>query len=245
MVFKSIRFLLIVALTAFTLHAHAIIMDQGNYTTDTDSRLDWLDVTLTRAESYNTVNERISTSGDLYGWRFATGDEVVTLLYNWGLLTGPASTTSNGAPMWQETEINNQLTHVVIKTLGDTKQAAHDDFSTSPPATTELDGQAIFTTGWIADVALIGTANEQHNNFMIHDGDFTWTSSNEDVTSPDWVEMYSATFPFPVDDSGNVDIGSFLVRLSVVPVPASVWLFSSGLIGIIGIARRKKAYETV
>ena len=28
---------------------------------------------------------------------------------------------------------------------------------------------------------------------------------------------------------------------SVVPVPASVWLFGSGLIGLIGIARRKKA----
>jgi len=26
-----------------------------------------------------------------------------------------------------------------------------------------------------------------------------------------------------------------------VPVPAAVWLFGSGLIGLIGIARRKKA----
>ena len=34
--------------------------------------------------------------------------------------------------------------------------------------------------------------------------------------------------------------GHYLVRTSVVPVPAAVWLFGSGLIGIIGIARRKK-----
>jgi hypothetical protein len=31
------------------------------------------------------------------------------------------------------------------------------------------------------------------------------------------------------------------MRISAVPVPAAVWLFGSGLIGLIGIARRKKA----
>ena len=85
MVFKLIRLLFIVALIAFTSHAHAIIIDEGIYTTDTDSGLDWLDVTQTIAESYNTVNARISASGDLYGWRFAAGDEVVTLFYNFQL----------------------------------------------------------------------------------------------------------------------------------------------------------------
>jgi hypothetical protein len=29
--------------------------------------------------------------------------------------------------------------------------------------------------------------------------------------------------------------------ISVVPVPAAVWLFGSGLLGLIGISRRKKA----
>jgi hypothetical protein len=34
---------------------------------------------------------------------------------------------------------------------------------------------------------------------------------------------------------------SFTVATSVVPVPAAVWLFGSGLLGLVGIARRKKA----
>ena len=33
--------------------------------------------------------------------------------------------------------------------------------------------------------------------------------------------------------------GAFQVTIEPVPVPAAVWLFGSGLIGLIGIARRK------
>jgi hypothetical protein len=36
------------------------------------------------------------------------------------------------------------------------------------------------------------------------------------------------------------DINTF-ARFSPVPVPAAVWLFGSGLVGLVGIARRKKA----
>jgi len=35
-----------------------------------------------------------------------------------------------------------------------------------------------------------------------------------------------------------IDLGA---PLTTVPVPAAVWLFGSGLLGLIGVARRKKA----
>ena len=38
----------------------------------------------------------------------------------------------------------------------------------------------------------------------------------------------------------NIGSGNSLVVTSVVPVPAAVWLFGSGLFGLIGIARRRK-----
>ncbi len=45
--------------------------------------------------------------------------------------------------------------------------------------------------------------------------------------------------------SVNVDIGSGnsmeVLSISTVPIPAAVWLFGSGLLGLLGIARRKKA----
>ena len=41
--------------------------------------------------------------------------------------------------------------------------------------------------------------------------------------------------------SSQGDAGHYLVQTSPVPVPAAVWLFGSGLLGLIGIARSKKA----
>jgi hypothetical protein len=43
------------------------------------------------------------------------------------------------------------------------------------------------------------------------------------------------------DIEGNIFTASFDIQSSVVPVPPAVWLFGSGLIGLIGVARRKKA----
>lgn len=40
----------------------------------------------------------------------------------------------------------------------------------------------------------------------------------------------------------NAEQGVALVRLSAVPIPAAVWLFDSGLVGLSGLARRKKAW---
>lgn len=41
--------------------------------------------------------------------------------------------------------------------------------------------------------------------------------------------------------ANRLDLGLDGVSLVVIPVPASVWLFGSGLLGLVGIARRKKA----
>ncbi len=40
--------------------------------------------------------------------------------------------------------------------------------------------------------------------------------------------------------NGDVQVWAVFSNTAVVPVPAAVWLFSSGLLGLIGIARRKK-----
>ena len=39
----------------------------------------------------------------------------------------------------------------------------------------------------------------------------------------------------------NPGLDAWDIQLTTVPVPAAVWLFGSGLVGLIGVARRKKA----
>ena len=49
------------------------------------------------------------------------------------------------------------------------------------------------------------------------------------------------------DQNGDIDDGYYMtfgidgVSLSPVPLPPALWLFGSGLLGLIGIARRRKA----
>lgn len=67
------------------------------------------------------------------------------------------------------------------------------------------------------------------------------TCSSVNCDSGTYTLTYTATVP---DDGstnfGNVHYGLNLVgTISSVPVPAAAWLFGSGLLGLVGVARRK------
>lgn len=63
------------------------------------------------------------------------------------------------------------------------------------------------------------------------------------VTDVGWLAMGVGEIQFlgVMAESGGIDGGYVLTDYSPVPVPAAAWLFSSGLIGLIGFSRRKKA----
>lgn len=63
------------------------------------------------------------------------------------------------------------------------------------------------------------------------------TSLFVSLTAPGFETGGAATIGDPLDLSS----GAFSGSLSIVPVPAAAWLFGSGLLGLIGMARRKKA----
>lgn len=44
-----------------------------------------------------------------------------------------------------------------------------------------------------------------------------------------------------IDSSGRLTLENFVVSNTVVPIPAAAWLFGSGLLGLISIARKKAA----
>ena len=49
------------------------------------------------------------------------------------------------------------------------------------------------------------------------------------------------TAPFPGQNAAFDFTSITASNASVIPVPAAVWLFGSGLLGLVGVARRRKA----
>ena len=69
-------------------------------------------------------------------------------------------------------------------------------------------------------------------------------STSSCSASSNWTLDYSAVVP--VGDPSGFGGTPYTLHLSnpshtVVPVPAAAWLFGSGLVGLVGVARRKKA----
>ena len=134
-----------------------------------------------------------------------------------------------------------------------------------------LDFRFYDSTGTRIGLVTYGTASTNYLSDIISPADPTWhlneltegallnldlgitdilSNITIDETSIDSVTMYfrtytsyygSATAELWVDnvcvDQGDVCVADS----SVVPVPAAVWLFGSGLLGLVGVARRKKA----
>ena len=47
-------------------------------------------------------------------------------------------------------------------------------------------------------------------------------------------------FGFAIESANGTVVSTDFINTAVVPVPAAAWLFGSGLVGLLGIARRKK-----
>ena len=62
------------------------------------------------------------------------------------------------------------------------------------------------------------------------------------IKQEEWATHDSRDFTYVEDHTFGNNIDLLLYKdVAVVPVPAAVWLFGSGLLGLVGVARRKKA----
>lgn len=108
------------------------------------------------------------------------------------------------------------------------------------PAVSEVDNFALRyldNTGGIL-------ADSMPQNFGGTINSSTWTTITYDLgivpvgAVAAFLEFSQAIGPF---DSAQILIDNVNLEVAQVPVPAAVWLFGSGLLGLIGVARRKKA----
>mgnify|MGYP005847940011 CR=1 FL=1 len=78
-------FLLMILLVIFSAqYSYAILIDNGIYTTDTESELDWLDFSETLELSTNYIYSQLGEGGLFEGWSFANTEQVTDLLNNAG-----------------------------------------------------------------------------------------------------------------------------------------------------------------
>ena len=105
-----------------------------------------------------------------------------------------------------------------------------------------LDVAGMATLGGKLDVALFDLGDGEFNPSLGDSFDIllaeTISGEFDSYMLPMLDEGLGWDVSYLVDEIGSTDI----VRLSVeaVPIPPSVWLFGSGLLGLIGIARRKR-----
>ncbi len=121
----------------------------------------------------------------------------------------------------------------IVTTTWNTTTVPGTTFGTNPSGTLPLIADNALVTGYDVDPATAG-----YQSCVDQD---TVVAGNQCALGIGSNPM--ATAPFP-NYNANFDITSMTVTSitpAAVPVPAAVWLFGSGLLGLVGIARRKKA----
>jgi len=116
-------------------------------------------------------------------------------------------------------------------------------------AGTDPDGDGIFhfSASWVPQDMLV-TAGVDYWFSVANASGATWTWATG-LAPTVGSEQYNAVVSTGVGPGGGPHYGpwnsitdtDFAFRISAVPIPAAVWLFGSGLIGLVGVARRKKA----
>jgi hypothetical protein len=214
--------------------------DGFNNTRDTDTGLDWLDLTITRAENYNDV-----VAGSFYtarGYQHATEEQVAQLFINSGLVM-PDSTP---------------ITNISLSLASSIAPLTLDEFYTLFDAVEVLSillGDTALPTGGASghSFGVTGTSAvpSNHSTVGIQAAYSPFTPSSNNCWGFDTVTCdtlrHSLAINLPSSSQGDASAGGqtghFLVRAtptSSIPEPSTFALFGLGLAGLGAATRRRK-----
>ena len=170
------------------------------------------------------------------------------------------SFTATAATIWAPTNMDtdfiqfdfagNPNAGAGISTTGGTLALFDDsDFGGTPLIIGKDGGQVVFTDNndgsWTADFFDVSdnlggsiplSGDNSFSLGMDWGAGYVGDSNATLISSPD---TYLIVFDGLDGSGGQISGNTLAVDLAPIPVPAAVWLFGSGLIGLIGIARRK------
>ena len=139
----------------------------------------------------------------------------------------------------------------IATTEWDLTQAA--DCGTAANSTTFADGGGCMSNGVSGVMPLVADTAENTAEYAqgdgagiggipMWDGPFVGNNANFDILSMTMIQIeYGADFTIPANCDFGGDICVIVDDIGSVPVPAAVWLFGSGLLGLIAMARRKQS----
>ena len=126
------------------------------------------------------------------------------------------------------------------------------------PGPTELDPLGLFPVGFLSSGAEISAGIVavsdlspapdlilpvlQPNSFVLGTLEFDTLAAGTSALTISFAQLAGeiGISGFPRDLQTELQSGSIDVEVSVIPVPAAVWLFGTALIGLIGFGRRRK-----
>lgn len=215
-----------------SISAHAAILSYGGYTHDTTTdivtgnNLEWLQWDVTTRESIDSITPQLDT---LYGggWSIASNEQMAHLFnaFDFGITFDSYEFTYQSVT----------TPYIYPDSLAETDEMFIAMFGDTSAGTGSY---CFFSHCFKQAAAYFGS--DLDNDGLVNDAlvrdDYQYASNGDRVLG--YVTLDSDFTPLSRSDAM---VGIALTReISAVPIPAAIWLFGSGLIGLVGFLRRKK-----